>query len=88
MKNFLDGKECSTMISKEKLARINSLAKKAKTEGLSEPEAKEQSKLRKEYLEKFRASMLNTLKGVTVIDPEGNDVTPEKLKREQNKPLH
>lgn len=76
------------MLSKEKLARINELANKSKTEGLSELEAKEQTALRKEYLETFRASMFNTLKGVTIIDPEGNDVTPEKLKKEKNKPLH
>ena len=73
------------MVSKEKLARINQLAKKAKESGLTEIEAKEQSKLRAEYLETFRASMLNTLKSVKVIDPEGNDVTPEKLKEEQRK---
>ena len=69
------------MISKEKLARINQLAKKAKETGLTEIEAKEQSKLRGEYLQGFRSSMLNTLKSVKVIDPEGNDVTPEKLKK-------
>ena len=76
------------MISKEKLARINELARKAKETGLTEIEAKEQSKLRGEYLQGFRSSMLNTLKSVKVIDPEGNDVTPEKLKREQRRNEH
>ena len=76
------------MISKEKLARINQLAKKAKETGLTEIEAKEQSNLRGEYLQGFRSSMLNTLKSVKVIDPEGNDVTPEKLKREQRRNEH
>lgn len=76
------------MLSKEKIARINELAKKAKLTGLSEKEAKEQSKLRSEYLATFRSSMLNTLSNVKVIDPEGNDVTPEKLKRMQKNKLH
>ncbi|MBM7692138.1 uncharacterized protein YnzC (UPF0291/DUF896 family) [Peribacillus deserti] len=77
------------MLSKEKLSRINQLAKKAKEQGLSTDEAKEQSKLRREYLETFRNSMANTLENVTVIDPEGNDVTPEKLKQiKQRKNLH
>lgn len=68
------------MLSKEKMARINELAKKAKEQGLSEMEAKEQSKLRSEYLAKFRSNMLQTLSNVKIIDPEGNDVTPPKLK--------
>ncbi|MEW9108707.1 DUF896 domain-containing protein [Cytobacillus gottheilii] len=72
------------MLPKDKLARINVLANKAKTTGLTEAEAKEQSALRKEYLQTFRSSMFNTLKSVTIIDPEGNDVTPEKLKQEKN----
>ena len=42
------------MLSKEKLARINELSKKSKTVGLTEDEAKEQSKLRSEYLETFQ----------------------------------
>ncbi|SEM49918.1 Uncharacterized protein YnzC, UPF0291/DUF896 family [Mesobacillus persicus] len=73
------------MLSKDKLARINELAKKAKTSRLSEEEAKEQSALRAEYLQTFRSSMLNTLKGVTIVDPLGNDVTPKKLKNERDK---
>ncbi|WP_026583321.1 DUF896 domain-containing protein [Bacillus sp. J33] len=73
------------MLPKEKLARINELAKKAKESRLTEEEAKEQTSLRKEYLETFRSSMLNTLKGVTIVDPKGNDVTPKKLKEYQNK---
>lgn len=73
------------MLPKEKLNRINELAKKAKEGGLTASEAKEQSSLRREYLQTFRSSMLTTLKGVTIIDPNGNDVTPEKLKNEQKK---
>lgn len=73
------------MLPKDKMDRINFLANKAKTGGLTEAEAKEQSALRREYLETFRSSMFNTLKGVTIIDPEGNDVTPEKLKKAQGK---
>ncbi|MBY0099305.1 DUF896 domain-containing protein [Mesobacillus maritimus] len=79
------------MLSKDKLARINELARKAKTSRLTEKEAKEQSALRAEYLQTFRASMVNTLKGVTIVDPLGNDVTPKKLKEEQardKKKLH
>jgi uncharacterized protein YnzC (UPF0291/DUF896 family) len=79
------------MLSKDKLARINELARKAKTSRLTEEEAKEQSALRAEYLQTFRSSMLNTLKGVTIVDPLGNDVTPKKLKEEQardEKKLH
>ncbi|MGM0901933.1 DUF896 domain-containing protein [Mesobacillus maritimus] len=79
------------MLSKDKLARINELAKKAKTSRLTEDEAKEQTALRAEYLQTFRSSMLNTLKGVTIVDPLGNDVTPKKLKEEQardKKKLH
>ncbi|SIT66902.1 DUF896 domain-containing protein [Edaphobacillus lindanitolerans] len=68
------------MLSPEKLARINELASKKKTIGLSMEEAKEQSALRKEYLDAFRSTMKDTIENVTVIDPEGNDVTPEKVK--------
>ncbi|MCM3568130.1 DUF896 domain-containing protein [Neobacillus mesonae] len=76
------------MLSKEKIARINELARKAKTTGLTELEAKEQSKLRSEYLAAFRSNMLDTLTNTKIIDPLGNDVTPAKIKaRKQNK-LH
>ncbi|WML43810.1 DUF896 domain-containing protein [Neobacillus sp. PS3-40] len=76
------------MLSKDKMARINELAKKAKGTGLTETEAKEQSKLRSEYLATFRASMLNTLSSVKIVDPEGNDVTPEKVKAMKKKNIH
>ncbi|MHA6261191.1 DUF896 domain-containing protein [Sporosarcina sp. CAU 1771] len=69
------------MLSKEKINRINVLANKSKTTGLSMEEAKEQTSLRKEYLETFRSSMRDTIEHVKVVDPEGNDVTPEKVKR-------
>ncbi len=53
------------------IARINALAKKAKTTGLTEEEAKEQSKLRRKYLEIFRSQMQSTIENVKVIDPNG-----------------
>lgn len=75
------------MISKEKLNRINTLANKAKKDGLTEKEKEEQQKLRKEYLKNVRTSFTNEMKGMTVIDPAGNDVTPKKVRdlQKQNK---
>ncbi|MED1201903.1 DUF896 domain-containing protein [Heyndrickxia acidicola] len=77
------------MLSKEKLSRISELSRKAKSEGLTQEEAKEQSKLRKEYLETFRSSMRNTIENVKIIDPNGEDVTPDKIRQAQvKKKLH
>lgn len=73
------------MLSQEKIARINELSKKAKEGTLTEREAKERSVLRKEYLESFRKSMRTTIENVKVVDEEGNDVTPAKVKALQEK---
>lgn len=75
------GKGGKTMLSPDKLARIGELSRKSKAQGLSIEEAKEQSKLRKEYLETFRSTMRNTIENVKVVDPDGNDVTPEKVQQ-------
>ncbi|BAM47497.1 DUF896 domain-containing protein [Amphibacillus xylanus] len=68
------------MLSKNKLARINELANKAKQSGLTAEEKKEQQLLREEYLKTLRQSFKNQLSSVKIIDPEGTDVTPEKVK--------
>lgn len=73
------------MLSKQKIARINELAAKSKGEGLSKKEEKEQQQLRTEYIKTFRSSFKNSLNSVKVVDPEGNDVTPQKLKDEQER---
>lgn len=76
------------MLSKEKLARISELANKAKKEDLTKEEKKEQQKLREEYLQAFRGAFTNHLKSVKVLDPDGNDVTPDKLKEEKKRRYH
>ncbi|WP_332697190.1 DUF896 domain-containing protein [Halalkalibacter lacteus] len=79
------------MLSKEKLSRINDLSKRAKTTGLTKQEEKEQQALRKEYIQTFRKSFKNHLHSVTVVDENGNDVTPDALKeskKNQDKPMH
>ncbi|MEK5257843.1 DUF896 domain-containing protein [Paenibacillus sp. FSL L8-0644] len=65
------------------LERINQLAKKAKEIGLTEIEKMEQTDLRKEYLQIFRGSVQSILLNATIYDPNGDDVTPEKLRKEQ-----
>lgn len=73
------------MLTTEKLNRLNELAKKKKLGTITEEELKEQQALREEYLVTFRESMKNTIENVRVIDPNGEDVTPEKLKQIQAK---
>ncbi|WP_181348578.1 DUF896 domain-containing protein [Thalassobacillus sp. CUG 92003] len=71
------------MLSKEKINRINELANKSKAEGLTDSEKEEQQALREQYLGNVRKSFKNQLKGMKVMDPEGKDVTPSKLKQMQ-----
>ena len=65
--------------------RINELANKAKVEELNDAEKAEQASLRAEYLKIFRAGFKKQLLNVKVVDIDGNDVTPERLKKEQEK---
>ncbi|MCT4508370.1 MAG: DUF896 domain-containing protein [Tepidibacter sp.] len=56
------------MLSKEKIDRINYLAKKAKAEGLNDEEKREQQNLRKEYIENFRKDFREKLECIEVVD--------------------
>ena len=58
-------------MEKEKIARINALAHKAKTSGLTEAELAERDALRQEYLADIRESMIDQLEHTTVIEPDG-----------------
>lgn len=60
--------------------RINELAAKKKAGTITDTELEEQKQLRQEYLKGFRKDMNNVLLNTKVVDPEGTDVTPEKLK--------
>lgn len=70
-------------IDQKLLDRINELARKKKTVGLNEEEVKEQQALRQEYLRQFRAGFEQQLTSIKVVDPEGNDITPEKIKEKR-----
>lgn len=73
----------------KKIARINELSKKKKKVGLTGEEKVEQAKLREEYIEGFRRSVRHHVEGIKLVDDEGNDVTPEKLRQVQReKGLH
>ena len=63
------------MISREKIERINALAAKKKTVGLTEEEKKEQAQLRKEYIEAIRHNTRKQLDRIRFVE----DMTPEEL---------
>lgn len=58
------------MISKEKIDRINELAKKSKLEPLSDLEKQEQSTLRREYLDAVKANFEQTLQSIEFVDED------------------
>ncbi len=60
------------------LERINFLAKKSKTEGLTDSEKKEQQELRTQYIKEFRQGVTNTLQNVYIMDEKGNKTKLEK----------
>ncbi len=68
----------------ELIKRINYLANKSKKTELNADEKAEQQKLREEYLGMIRGQVKNQLASVKVVDNEGQDVTPDKLKDLKN----
>ncbi|HIU83019.1 MAG TPA: DUF896 domain-containing protein [Candidatus Faecicola pullistercoris] len=52
--------------------RINELAKKHKTEGLTEEEAAERKRLHAEYIASVKASLQAQLDNTYVVDEKGN----------------
>lgn len=61
-------------MTKEKIARINELARKMKAEGLSEAEKTEQAQLRREYIASVVGDLKNQLDNTYVIDEKGNKI--------------
>ena len=72
-----------------KINRINELAKKKKAGTLTTEEKVEQAQLREEYIEGYRRAIRHHIEGIKLVDEDGNDVTPEKLRQVQReKGLH
>lgn len=68
-------------MTQEKINRINELAHKSKTVGLTEDEKKEQAILRREYIDSFKASLIGQLENTYIIDEKGNK---KKVERKKN----
>lgn len=58
-------------MTKEKISRINELARKSKTEGLTEAEKAEQTELRNEYRAEIRMSLGAQLDNTYIVEPDG-----------------
>ena len=61
------------MDMKEVIKRINELAAKAKTpEGLNSEELVERDKLRRIYIDNYKASLIGHLENTTIVYPDGS----------------
>ena len=58
-------------MTNEKIARINELAHKSKTTGLTEAEKAAQQALRREYLDDIKASLRTQLINTSIQEPDG-----------------
>ena len=66
------------MVTQKDIDRINELARKSKTVGLTNEEKAEQKELRVKYINGFKESLESQLKGITVVEPDGSKHKLEK----------
>ncbi len=71
-------------MTEEKIARINELARKSKTVGLTPEEKVEQAALRKEYLAAIRKSLEAQLDNIYILEEDGSET---KLIKKEQEPL-
>ena len=60
------------MMDNTKIDRINTLAHKAKSVGLTEEEKKEQALLRQEYVASVKANLRNQLNNIDMMNADGS----------------
>lgn len=72
-------------MTQEKIDRINELARKKKTVGLTEEESQEQAVLRREYIESYKQSLVSQLENTYIVEPDG---TKRKVTRKDENPLN
>ena len=65
----------------ERIKRINELAHKQKSEGLTEEEKAEQAVLRREYIDSVKGNLSAQLDSIRVKTPDGNLHPLEKKKK-------
>ncbi len=58
-------------MEQSRIDRINFLARKSRTEGLTPEEKEEQKILRAEYVAAFKASLTNQLEHTSILRPDG-----------------
>ena len=59
-------------MTEEKIQRINELYNKAKKEGLTEEEKKEQQVLRKQFIDDFKRNLRGQLDNISVQEADGS----------------
>ena len=64
-------------MERTQIERLNQLAKKAKSLGLTPDEINEQQLLRKEYIDAFRSNLKATLDHIVIVDEHGNSRKPK-----------
>ena len=64
----------------EVIARINELARKAKTTGLTSEELQERDKLRRIYIDSVKANLVGQLENTYILRPDGTKEKVEKKK--------
>ena len=72
------------MLSDQELARINELAHKKKTVGLTEEERIEQAHLREKFLEDFRARFRQQLDNIEIVEPDDPRLEEQKQENRNN----
>ena len=65
-------------MTKDKIDRINALARKQKAEGLTEEEKAEQAVLRREYIDSFKRDLERQLGNMSIVEPDGTIKKVEK----------
>ena len=72
-------------MTEEKIKRINELARKQKSEELTEEEKADQFKLRREYIDAYKQSLIAQLENTYILEPDG---TKRKVGRKNEAPLN